>query len=153
MPEEGGSSIGGGGIGGGGEAEACNFAASIDGFEAFDRSVKKPVLPLGDAEDGCADFEGVVDSRIETGIGIGWLLSGGGIVTVRDGGVLGAIAGTCTGDAGVFGATSLASESPSWMRPGGSKGVCDGDGSDTDPWGGVSSALRPSASISRSTAW
>lgn len=144
---------GGGGIGGAGEAIACNFPGSKFGFDVFVLIVlKKLVFPFGDAteDDNADDFGGV------TGIGIGWLVSAaaaGGIVTVREGGVLGPIAGVWKGDAGVFGATSLASESPSCVRPGGSKGVCDGDNSETEPWGGVSSVRNPSATRSRSTAW
>lgn len=107
--------------------------------------MKNPCLPLGDE---------VAAVRVGAGIDIDEELWGGGMETVRGVGEPGTIVGTdCNaGEAGVVGANSLASESPSCVSPGGSRGTLREDDSAADSVGTGSSSFRPNVCISRSRA-
>ena len=131
------------GIGGtGSDGVACGrpFAENecLDGL--CRRLPKKPlVLALGELATG-----------VDAVIGIEG--SGSGIETLRGAGEDATIVGFETaGEAGVPGANSLASESPSWVRPGGKAGACMELMSETE-FRAKDSSLRPRAWRSISTA-
>ena len=86
----------------------------MDGFEGLCLILEKKDFPLGEAAVGVVTVTGIADE-----------ISAGGIVTVNGEGELGTIVGTGikVGEPGVVGANSLASESPSCVSPGGSRGA------------------------------
>ena len=85
-------------------------------------------------------------------IGMGAEASGGGIVIVGGVDTIAGL-GTANGDAGVAGASSLASESPSLVSPGGKVGATTGEASGAGSEAVGSECLRPNAAKSTSTAW